>query len=167
MEWGWLVSTLQCLLSQWNVSIKPLKWWVWNIWRLIYSHLWQLVVGRRFKWLEPGTVVAPQATLSLCVSQSVFSSMVSSSTHNFYTSFQGTQDMYIKKDSKVEAISHFMSYKSLWHVCHILFVKVIIKVSQMARGEHLHLLCWKSVRIILQEHDVWWHVCWYEYFWKI
>ena len=50
---------------------------------------------------------------TFCVSQSVFSSMVSSSTHNFYTSFQGTQDMYIKKDSKVEAISHFMSYKSL------------------------------------------------------
>ena len=89
------------------------------------------------------------------VSQNVIFSIVFSSTHNSYMSSQGTQDMCLKRDSKVEATSHFTTCKSLWHVCHILFVKVVTKVHQISRGGHLHLLfCWKSFSIILQEDDV-------------
>lgn len=124
--------------------------------RLLYSHVWQSMLGR-FKELGPDTAVAPQATfsISLWFLKMLSSALCLSSTHNSYMSSQGTQDMCLKRDSKVEATSHFMTCKSLWHVCHILFVKVVTKVHQISRGGHLHLLfCWKSFSIILQEDDV-------------
>lgn len=116
-------SSLLYNVSHLSGDLKELDW---NIWRLLHSHVWHLVLWS-FKEPGPNIAVSPQATLCIFMwSLKVLSifSMVSSKYSYFLSVISGHQDMYIKRDSQIEATSHFMTYncKSLRHIhaCHIL-----------------------------------------------